>query len=297
VKPAPFRYLRPRTVDEAVAELARHDGDAKVLAGGQSLVPMMNYRLVRPQVLVDVNHVPGLDAIEERARGLTIGALVRHRAIEISPVVRERLPVLAGAAEQVGHLAIRNRGTFGGALVHNDPAAEFPMIALLLDAKIEVKRQSRERTIAAADFFVGPLTTALEDGELLTSVEIPWLAERTGYGFEELSRRHGDFAIAAAAATVTVKDGRCVEARISLGGVGPCAFRAYEAESVLRDRPIDVALIERAASAVRDAADPTSDLHASADFRRHVAGVLAERAIAGAWRRARAAATKTEERE
>jgi CO/xanthine dehydrogenase FAD-binding subunit len=292
MKPAAFDYVRAGTVEEALAALASHGDDAKLLAGGQSLVPMMNFRLARPTMLVDLNGIDELQFVRAEADGLRIGAMTRHHAIETSSIVRT-FPVLAAAAAEVGHLAIRNRGTFGGALAHNDPAAEFPMIALLLDAKLTVRGPKRERVLASSDFLIGPLTSALEAGEILTSALVPWLPAGAGWGFEELSRRHGDFAIAAAAAVVTVRNGRCDEARISLGGVGPTAFRAVAAERLLDDRRIDERLLEQVAAAARDASDPVSDIHGTADFRRHLAGELTKRVVSSAWRRA----SQTKERE
>lgn len=286
MKPPEFRYVAARSIDEAIAALAKHDGDAKVLAGGQSLTPMLNFRLVHPSVLVDINRIPGLDGIQGGKGGLKIGALTRHRAIEVSPLVRERQPVLATAAAQVGHLAIRNRGTFGGSLAHNDPAAEFPMVALLLDAKITAKGASGERTIDAKDFFVSYLTSSLKEGEIVTAVEIPDLPPKTGWGFEELSRRLGDFAIAAVCTTVTLKEGKCASARISMAGVGPKALRGSSAEKILVGQKIDDEVLKKAAAAARNDCDPTNDLHASADFRRHLVGVLTERALRAACQRA-----------
>jgi carbon-monoxide dehydrogenase medium subunit len=293
MKPAVFDYVRAGTVEEALAALASHGDDAKLLAGGQSLVPMMNFRLARPTMLVDLNGIDELQFVRAEADGLRIGAMTRHHAIETSSIVRDRFPVLAAAAAQVGHLAIRNRGTFGGALAHNDPAAEFPMMALLLDAKLTVRRPERERVLASSEFLIGPLTSALEPGEMLTSALLPWLPAGAGWGFEELSRRHGDFAIAAAAAVVTVKNGRCHEARVSLGGVGPTAFRAAAAERLLHDGRIDERLLEQVAAAARDACDPVTDIHGTADFRRHLAGELTKRVVTSAWRRA----SQTRERE
>ena len=282
MKPPPFTYRRPRTLDEAVSQLAESDGEAKVLAGGQSLVPLLNFRLLAPQVLVDINGLEDLDGVKPGERGLRIGALTRHRTVETSALVRERCPVLASAAAEVGHLAIRNRGTFGGSLAHNDPAAEFPLVAVLLDAEIQTASPSGERSLSASDFFVSYLATALEPDELIVSVEVPSLPAHTSWGFEEFSRRYGDFALAAAAATLTIEDGEIQEARIALAGVGLTAFRASAAEELLVGERMEPELLERAADAARDACDPTSDLHASADLRRHLAGVLTRRALSAA---------------
>jgi CO/xanthine dehydrogenase FAD-binding subunit len=286
MKPPEFRYIAARSIDEAVAALATHNGDAKVLAGGQSLTPMLNFRLVHPSLLVDINRIQGLDGIQASKGGLKIGALTRHRTIEVSPVIRERQPLLAAAAAQVGHLAIRNRGTFGGSIAHNDPAAEFPMVALLLDAKIKTKGAAGERSIEAKDFLVSYLTTSLKEGEIVIEVEIPDLPANTGWGFEELSRRPGDFAMAAVCAAVTLKDGKCAGARISMAGVGPKALRAPTAEKALAGQKIGDDLLKKAATAARGDADPTNDVHASADFRRHLVEVLTERALRAACERA-----------
>ena len=282
MKPPPFRYRRPRTLDEALAQLAEADGDAKVLAGGQSLVPMLNFRLLDPHTLVDINGLEGLDFVKPSERGLQIGALTRHRAIETSRAIRERCPILARAAAEVGHLAIRNRGTFGGSLAHNDPAAEFPLMAVLLEAEIQTRSPSGGRSLPAGDFFVSYLTTALEEHELIVGVEVPSLPAHTGWGFVEFARRRGDFAIAAAAATLTAEDGVIQQARVALAGVGPTAFRASGSEELLAGERLEPELLQRAAEAARDACDPSSDLHASADFRRHVAEVLTRRALSAA---------------
>ena len=286
MKPPEFRYLAARSIDEAIEALAKEGADAKVLAGGQSLTPMLNFRLAHPSLLVDINRIPGLGEIRAEKGELKIGALTRHRAVETSPVVRERQPLLAAAATQVGHLAIRNRGTFGGSLAHNDPAAEFPMAALLLDAKITAKGKKGQRTIAAKDFFVTFLTSSLEDGEIVTEVEIPDLPAKTGWAFEELSRRPGDFALAAVCAVVTMKNGSCESARIAMAGVGPTARRASGAEKILAGQKLGDDVFGKAAAAAREDCDPTNDVHASADFRRHLVEVLTERALRTACERA-----------
>jgi CO/xanthine dehydrogenase FAD-binding subunit len=290
MKPASFDYVAARSSDEAVAALARGEGEAKLLAGGQSLVPMLNFRLVQPAILIDINRVPGLAHVTEAHDGLRIGALTRHRMVETSPLIAERFPVLAAAMTHVAHLAIRNRGTVGGSLAHADPAAELPMLALLLDARITTVSPSGARTIAAKDFFLGALTTALDAAEIVTEVELPAIAPGMGWGFEELARRRGDFAIAAVCALVAVSGKRCTEARIALVGGGETARRANAAEMLLRDRPLAPETIAAAARAVRDAAAPSTDLHASADYRRHVLEVLTRRALDAASARASGAA-------
>ena len=295
MKPPPFDYARAESVDEAVALLARHDGGAKLLAGGQSLVPMLNFRLVHPSLLVDVNRIPGLAAIEEGAGGLRLGALARHRQLEVSPAVAERFPVLRAAVRHVAHLAIRNRGTLGGSLAHADPAAELPMMALLLDATMEVSGPAGSRRSAAREFFRSALTTALGDAEMLVRVELPFLPAGTGWGFEEVARRAGDFALAAAAATLTLgADGNVAEARLAVMGVHDTPLRIAAAEALLAGEPPEREAVEAAARAARDAVEPYDDLHASADLRRHLVEVLARRALEAAVRRAREGAGREE---
>ncbi len=287
MKPPAFEYLQPSSVDEALEQLARWGGDAKVLAGGQSLVPMLNFRLASPRALVDIGRIDGLDGIEAARRGLRIGALTRHRAIETSPVVIEQLPILAAAARWIGHLAIRNRGTLGGSLAHADPAAEWPLLCTLLDARIHTRRAAGERALPAGEFFVSYLASALEDAELVTHVEIPALAPGSGWGFEEFSRRCGDFAIASVAVVLRRDGGAMRDARLALGGVGLTPLRVAGAEALLDGARLDDALLARVAQTARDAADPTGDIHASSDFRRHLVEVLTRRAVRAAWERAR----------
>jgi CO/xanthine dehydrogenase FAD-binding subunit len=290
MKPASFDYVAARSIDEAVAALAHGNGEAKLLAGGQSLVPMLNFRLVQPAVLVDINRVPGLAHLTPAPDGLRIGALTRHRMVETSPLIAERFPIIAAAMTHVAHLAIRNRGTLGGSLAHADPAAEWPMLALLLDARIATVSPSGTRAIAARDFLVGALTTALDAAEVVTEVELPAIAPGMGWGFEELARRQGDFAIAAVCVLIAASGKRCTAARIALVGGGETARRATSAEALLRDQPLTPETIAAAARAVRDTATPSTDLHASADYRRHVLEVLTRRALVAASTRASATA-------
>jgi CO/xanthine dehydrogenase FAD-binding subunit len=287
MKPAAFDYVLAASVDAAVAALAAAQGEAKILAGGQSLVPMLNFRLLRPSVLVDINRIPGLAFIEEQTDAIVIGALTRHHRLETSPVIARHLPVLAEAMRHVAHLAIRNRGTIGGSLSHADPAAELPMLAVLLDATLHAVSPAGPRTVAARDFFLGPLTVDLASDEMLTRIVLPKLPPATGWGFAEVARRSGDFALAAVAATLTLRDGVIGEARIAMMGVDETAKRAREAEALLAGRALTADLIEAAVAAVRAGINPPTDLHASADYRRHLVGVLAGRALTDAWRRAR----------
>jgi CO/xanthine dehydrogenase FAD-binding subunit len=290
MKPPLFDYVVPASIDTAVAALADAGGDAKVLAGGQSLVPMLNFRLLRPSILVDINRIPGLAFIEETADSIRIGALTRHFQLETSPVVARHFPVLSCAMTHVAHLAIRNRGTIGGSLSHADPAAELPLLAMLLDAELNVAAPSGKRAIATRDFFLDALTVDLGSADIVTAIVLPKLPPDTGWGFEEVARRHGDFALAAVAATLTLSSGVIEEARLALTGVGPTPLRVPDAEALLIGHALDAELISRIVNAVSDAITPETDLHASSDYRRHLAGVLTRRALAAAWDRAIASA-------
>jgi CO/xanthine dehydrogenase FAD-binding subunit len=286
MKPASFDYIVAESIEMAVASLAEAGPDAKIIAGGQSLVPMLNFRLLRPSLLVDINRIPGLAPIEETETGIRVGALTRHHQLEMSPIIGRHLPVLSCAMTHVAHLAIRNRGTIGGSLSHADPAAELPMMALLLDAALHIASASGKRTVAARDFFLDTLTVDLAAGDMVTEIMLPKLPPRTGWGFEEVARRHGDFALAAVAATLTASGGVIAQARIALTGVGPTALRALAAEALLVGQSLEPKLTSHAVEAVRAAIAPDTDLHASADYRRHLAGALTRRALVAAWRRA-----------
>jgi len=286
MKPATFEYVVVDSVMKGVTVLSEARGEAKILAGGQSLVPMLNFRLIRPAILVDINRIRELAFIEETGNTIRVGALTRHYELEISPVLAKHLPVVASAMTHVAHLAIRNRGTIGGSLSHADPAAELPMMALLLNARLHVVSSKGERTVAALDFFRDALTVDLGEDEIVTEIHLPKLPPNTGWGFEEVARRAGDFAVAAVAATVTASDGKIEEARIALTGVAPTPVRAQKAEALLRGEKIETKLIERVIEAVRSMIAPDSDLHASSDYRRHLAGVLTGRAVRAAWKRA-----------
>jgi carbon-monoxide dehydrogenase medium subunit len=264
--------------------------EAKIIAGGQSLMPMLNFRLIRPSVLVDINGIADLAYIEEAGSGIRVGALARHYQLETSAVIARHFPVLSCAMTHVAHLAIRNRGTIGGSLSHADPAAELPMLALLLDASLHIASASGTRTIAARDFFLDALTVDLASTDILTEIVLPKLPPRTGWGFGEVARRHGDFALVAVAATLTVSDDAIGQARIALTGVGPTPLRAAAAEALLCGHALEASLTGRAIDAVRAGIAPETDLHASSDYRRHLAGALAGRALAAAWRRAQASA-------
>lgn len=286
MKPPAFEYRVAESVEAAVAMLADAGGDAKVLAGGQSLVPMLNFRLLRPAILVDINRIPGLAHIEEDGDAIRVGALTRHYQLETSPAIATHLPALRAAMAHVAHLAIRNRGTIGGSLTHADPAAELPMMALLLDAVIGIELPKGRRTVAARDFFLGALSVALEADELVTDVVFPKLPPNTGWGFEEISRRHGDYALAAIGVTLTVADGTIAEARIAIAGADERAQRASEAEALLKGQALEPKLLDAACDAARAAVNPNTDLHASSGYRHHLVGVLVGKALTAAWKRA-----------
>jgi len=288
MKPPPFEYVDPRTIQDAIGLLAEHGTEAKLLAGGQSLVPLLNMRLARPAVIVDLNRVEGLDYVRQEDGWLAIGAMTRQRAIERSELIMQRQPLLHAATRFIAHPQIRNRGTVGGSLAHADPAAEYPAVALALGAELRVAGPGGERMIPARDFFVTYLTTALEAADVLTEVRVPVLPERTGWSFLEVSRRHGDFALAGVAATLTLGGGgKCSDARIVLFGVAPTPVRAQAAEELLAGEEPSENLFERAGREAAAAIDePLSDIQASAEYRQHLARLLTRRALAEAAARA-----------
>lgn len=289
MKPPPFEYVAPRSVAEASALLRESDGDARVLAGGQSLMPLLAMRLARPSRLVDLGRIAELDFVREDGDEIAIGAMTTKATIERSALVRERQPLFWDATRLIGHPQIRNRGTVGGSMAQADPAAEYPAAALALGARFRVACEGGDRTIDAPDFFVSALGTALEPGEILTEVRIPMRRGGTGWSVLEIARRHGDFAIAGCALTLDVAGGRIGSARIVLFGVAPTPLRASGAEAVLAgETPGEAAFARAAAEASQSIEDPLSDPHASGEYRRHLAGVLVARALAEAAARAEA---------
>ncbi|HXG49996.1 MAG TPA: xanthine dehydrogenase family protein subunit M [candidate division Zixibacteria bacterium] len=287
MKPAPFDYLPAKSLDEALEALGRNPRGAKLIAGGQSLVPMLNLRLLRPALLVDLNGVPGLDGIAEVPGGLVVGAATRQSAVERSAVVREKCPVLPEAIRHIGHAAIRHRGTIGGSLAHADPAAELPAVALALDAELEIARNGASRTVPAHDFFVDYLTTVLRPEEILLRIRFPALGPRSAGAVEEIARRRGDFAIAGVVTVVELDGaGRIARACVALFGVAPVPVRARAVESALAGGRPGPAQIREAAALVDAAIDPPSDIHASSAYRRRVASVLTARALGRALERA-----------
>ena len=288
MKPAPFDYFTPATVDEALALLAEHGGDAKPLAGGQSLIPAMNFRLARPAVLVDLNRLSELAYVRVESGGLAVGAMTRQRAVERSDVVARAAPLLAEAMPSIAHPQIRNRGTMGGSIAHADPSAELPAVMLALEARFRAQSSTGERSIPAGEFFKGMLETALAPGELLVEIAVPHLAARSGTAFLEMARRHGDYALVGVAATVTLDPrGRCKTARLGLLSVGDGPVLATEAAKVLAGQTPSEELLRAAgdAAATRDV-DPPSDIHASAGYRRQLVAVLTRRALGRAFERA-----------
>jgi CO/xanthine dehydrogenase FAD-binding subunit len=293
MKPAPFAYFTPTTVDEAVALLAEHGGEAKPLAGGQSLIPAMNFRLARPAVLVDLNRIAPLAYVRSGGAELAIGAMTRQRAVERSDEVARAAPLLAEAMPAIAHPQIRNRGTIGGSIAHADPAAELPAVMLALGAQFRARRAGGERSIAAGEFFKGMLETALRPDELLVEVMIPALPARSGTAFLEVSRRHGDYALVGVAAIVTLDPtGRsCTAARIAFLSVGDGPVLATAAGATVTGQSPSAELLRAVgeAAATRDV-DPPSDIHASAAYRRHLVAVLTRRVLKQAFERAGAAA-------
>ena len=289
MKPAPFAYHAPSSVDEVLSLLAEHGDDAKVLAGGQSLVPTMNFRLAQPEVLIDLNRVGELAYVRGDGPELRIGAMTRQRAVERSDLVAERAPLVHETMPWIAHPQIRNRGTFGGCLAHADPAAELPAVALALGARFRARSLRRERWIEADDFFVGLFETALEPDELLVEVALPELPRRTGWAFREVSRRRGDYALVGVAAVVTLnRRGRCDEARLCFLSVGEGPVMATGAAAALRkEKPTAEAVSAAAEIAATEDIDPTSDIHASEAYRRHLARVLAAEVLTTATERAR----------
>src|SRR5215469_981183 len=274
MKPPKFRYFAPKSVAEALTLLEEHAAEARILAGGQSLVPLMNMRLVHPDVLIDINGISELSFIEGKNGSLAIGALTRDATLAGDTRVAEGLPVVSEAAHFVGHPAIRNRSTVGGSIAHADPAAELPAVMVALNAEIVARSRSGSRTIAARDFFKGYLTTDLKDGEMLTEARIPNLPPMSGSVFVEFARREGDYALAGVAAVITLdENGTIADARLGLCSVGPAPIRPRDAEALLRgQRPGDEAWIAAATSVVSILNEPLSDIHGSADYRRHLAG-------------------------
>ncbi len=289
MKPAPFDYHAPKSVDEAVSLLATHGYSAKLLAGGQSLIPTMNFRLAQPSVLIDLNGLLDLASIRPgNDGGVRIGAMSRHAQVEHSAVVAERAPLIHEAMPLIAHPQIRNRGTFGGSIAHADPASELPAVLITLQGRVQARSQRGLRWIEADDFFLGLFTTALEPEELLTEVAFPPLAPRSGWSVQEVSRRHGDYALVGAAALVELDAaGVCQTARLTFFGVGDGPVAAKEAAAALKGAKPSPEIIENAAGLAASLdVDPNNDIHATSAYRRHLVRVLGGRTLAAAFARA-----------
>jgi 2-furoyl-CoA dehydrogenase FAD binding subunit len=287
MKPSRFAYFDPTTVAEALELLRIHEYDAKILAGGQSLIPVINFRLSAPACLIDINRILDLDYIRREGEFLVVGALARHRTVERSPLVRETLPLLTEAVHWIGHEAIRTRGTIGGSVVHADPAAELPVVLTALEASVVVESAAEgAREIPIAEYFVAYMTTMMGPADLLTAVRIPVLSPETGWAFTEISRRSGDFALVSIAVILRLDaHGQVAECRMALGGVGPGPYRATAAEEALRGRRPDLALFREIGRRVATDIEPDGDLHASVGLRRRLAAELTVRALGQALNR------------
>jgi carbon-monoxide dehydrogenase medium subunit len=279
VKPAPFAYHRPTTIDETLALLERYSPDGRILAGGQSLVPALNMRLATHAALIDINRLPGLDGISFEPEGLVIGALARHDAVEASSLVARHAPLIAQAMPHVGHRAIRTRGTFGGSVALADPAAELPACLLALDAVIRIAGRGGQRELPAVDFFRGIYTTDLAPCEIVTAVVVPPIRLGWRSRFDELARRHGDYALVGLAAHCRVQGGLIKEVRLALCGVGPTPMRALRTELALGGRRPSAEVLAEAGRALDGDLNPPGDVHASPALRRHLARVLLARSV------------------
>jgi len=290
LKPAWFDYYAPRELNEALDILADAGQDGRVLAGGQSLMPMLNLRILSPAVVVDINRIETLNGLCAGEDCLTVGALVRHADLLRNAEVCEGWPLLAEATRQVAHMAIRNRGTVCGSVSHNDPAAEHPSVLVTMGGTVVIAGKAGGRELAAEKFFIGTLSNALEPGEMVVQLRYPRPPARTGSAFVEFARRLGDFAIAGAAATLTMREETCEHARITILGMGRGPFRAHGAEQTLTGRRLGPKECKdsfaEAAAKVAAEVNPADDVHASASYRRHLAGVLAQRALETALARA-----------
>ena len=286
MKPALFAYAAPQSVEEALEVLAS-DEMARPLAGGQSLIPTMNFRIAGPSTLVDLRRIGALNGHAIEGNVIRVGAMTRQRDLERDEAVRRANPLVAEVLGNVAHIVIRNRGTIGGSIAHADAAAELPCMLVATGGSVVARRAGDERTIAAEDFFLFHMTTALEAGELLTEVRIPALPPRTGYAFQEVAHRHGDYALAGVCALVTLKDGVCAAVRLAACGVASKPTRLSEAEAALLGAPPEGEALTHAAEAARDYATAADDRQASADYRRDLASALVRRTVAKAAERAR----------
>jgi aerobic carbon-monoxide dehydrogenase medium subunit len=284
MKPASFEYFAPTTLDETLELLHEHGDEAKILAGGQSLMPLMNLRLARPKIIVDINRLNGVDGIALTGESdLVIGALARHRTVEKSALVREHNPLLAAAMPLIGHFQIRNRGTMGGSLAHADPAAELPALAVLLGCEFSLARKGGVRIVPAADFFLGYMATVIEPEELLTEIRFPSWRPRAVWAIDEIARRKGDFALVGVALNAELDAaGNIQDLVIVMFGVGGKPQRIKSADSILKGRRVDQGALRALGHALAEELEPNTDIHASAAYRKEVGGVLARRALEAA---------------
>ena len=283
MKPVPFNYFCAYSLEEALQHLRRSD-DAKVIAGGQSLMPMLNFRVVQPSLLVDIGKLVELDFIKEDGEYIVIGALTRHNTVAQSDLVIDHLPIMHEALKHVAHLAVRNRGTIGGSLSHADPAAEYPMLSLLLDAIIICESVDGKREISANEFFVGSLSTVIADDEILTQIRFPKIKASTGWAFEEFAQRDGDFALAAVGILVDKdSESRISNLRVGMMGVGETPLRLASLEEELNGHVYSDQLLEEAVASLSSLLLPNTDLHASEEYRLHLAGQLFKRTFKNAW--------------
>jgi CO/xanthine dehydrogenase FAD-binding subunit len=283
MKPAPFTYILATSLDHALSLKAEYGDEARFLAGGQSLIPAMNFRLARPAVLIDINHLTELAGVDRAETEIRLGAMTRYRALERDGGLLKACPLFADALPHIAHPAIRNRGTVGGNLAHADPASELPAIAVAMQARMRLKSSRGERELAASDFFVGLLATDIQADEMLVGITLPKIPPRSGSCFLELARRRGDFALAGIAVIVTLdNDDRATRVRLALCGVGDTPVDVSAAGASLIGQPCTEAAIEAVAASVQKAIAPSGNVHASPEYQRHIAGVLTCRAMAAA---------------
>lgn len=288
MKPALFDYYRAESMDEATALLSEYGDDSKIIAGGQSLIPAMNFRLATPKVLIDISNIENRNQIQNDISSIKVAGTTLQRVLEQSKAVQEDIPVLYEAIRNIGHVQIRNRGTVGGSIAHADPASELPAISLLLDAEYEIKSKSKKYNIAAEDFFITYMTTSLQPDEILSGIHFKKPPKNSGWGFHEIARRAGDFALAGSAAVIGLDaNGKCTHARIALFGVAPTPVRAKEAENLLIGQSYSLELLKEVAEKVNLVVDPEGDVHVTAEYRRKVAGVLALRSLEDAFSKAK----------
>ncbi|MCL4265857.1 MAG: xanthine dehydrogenase family protein subunit M [Anaerolineae bacterium] len=288
MKPAPFVYIAPTSLAEALAALAEHGTDASLLAGGQSLVPVMNFRLAQPAVLVDLNRIPELDYVRREGNGLIhMGSMTRQRALERHPLIAQYAPLLHETIPYIAHPQIRNRGTIGGSLAHADPAAELPVILLALDGRVQLQKTGGARWVNGRDFYTDLFTTARAEDEILTEIDLPPLPPRTGVAFTEVARRHGDYALSGVAAVVTIDErGVCTAARLVYLNAGDTPISATQAAALLVGGQAGEEVFTAVAHAAQQEITPTTDIHATAEYKRHLAKVLTVRALHTAFSRA-----------